>query len=324
LCSPLIQIKPESMISTIALARLCGISQGTVDRALHGRPGVKETTRQRVLQAAARHGHRPHPATREILAGRSAVVQAAFPDVNNIFFMDLATRLAAALKDRGLRLQITPVKDRHDLLEMLGDAAARRHRLAVFIPPEEDIVVPSTLSRHLPLVAILNPCRGQNVSFLSPNEETTGRDGVDYLYHLGHRKITFLSSSRRAYPITARANGYRKRAIQLGLRPKIVFSPDPSSWTGPLPTALFCHNDWLGIQAILALRQRGISVPEQVSVLGIDGTPTLSALFPDLTTMAYPIEALISAILARLDGKTQSVRAERFQIISRQTVLPLS
>jgi LacI family transcriptional regulator len=293
-----------------------------VDRALHGRPGVSKVTRQRVLDAAAKHGHRPHPATREILSGHSAIVQAAFPAVNNIFFMDLAAHLAAALAERGLRFQITPVKDKRDLLAVLEDAAARRHRLAVFVPPEDNIAVPLTLSRHLALAAVLSPCRGRNVPFLSPDEEKTGRDGVNYLHGMGHRDIVFLSSPRRAHAIIARAAGYKKRVIELGIRSRIVLSANPLSWGKPLPTAIFCHNDWLAIQAILALRLTGVAMPGQVSVLGVDNSPTLSALFPDLTTMAYPLEALTQAIVARLDDKTRSLRRERFRIVVGRTVAP--
>lgn len=153
------------MISTTALARLCQTSQGTVDRALHGRPGVSEATRDRILRAAAKHGHRPHPGMREMLSGRSDIVQAAFPSINNIFFMDLAAQLAVALREKGLSLQLSLVNDARELLALLEDAAARRHRAAVFIPPSDNIAVPPTLSRHLTLITLLNPCRGTNVRF---------------------------------------------------------------------------------------------------------------------------------------------------------------
>ncbi len=258
-----------------------------------------------------------------MLTGRSSIVQAAFPAVNNIFFMDFAEHLAIALGRKGLRLQIALVKGGPDLLATLEDAAARRHRLAVFIPPMERIVIPAVLSRHLPMAAMVNPCQGRNVPFLSPDEEMTGRDGVDYLHGLGHRKILFLSSRRQAYAVSARAAGYRRRSTQLGLEPRIVFSPNPSTWGKFQPTALFCHNDWLAIQAMLALRKRGVAVPQQISVLGIDGGPTLSTLFPDLTTMAYPVDALIAAILALLDGKKRTIRAERFPLVVRRTVASL-
>ena len=258
---------------------------------------------------------------REMLSGRSDIVQAAFPSINNIFFMDLAARLAVALRARGLSLQLTLVDNARELLAVLEDAAARRHRLAVFIPPADKIAVPQTLSKYLPLAALLSPCRGTNVPFLSPDERRTGRDGTSHLYALGHRDIAFLSSRRQAYAVAARIAGYRERMRELGLPPRLIYSPDPASWGRHLPTALFCHNDWLAVQAILALRKRGTSVPQQVSVLGVDGSPTMAALYPGLSTLAYPVEELTAALLARLENKPGSLREARFRIIAGQTAI---
>ena len=261
---------------------------------------------------------------REMLAGSSDIVQAAFPSINNIFFMDLAAHLAAALREKGLSLQLALVNDAQELLAVLQDSAARRHRLAVFVPPSEKIVVPQTLSQHLPLISLVSPCRGTNVPFISPDERRTGRDGVSFLHSLGHRQIAFLSSRRRAHAITARSAGYRERMAELKLKPRIVFTPDPASWGRPFPTALFCHNDWLAIQAILALRRHGVSVPQQISVLGIDGSPTLAALHPGLSTLAYPLRELTAAILSRFEDKTPSLRNVRFQVVQGQTAIALS
>lgn len=152
----------------------------------------------------------------------------------------------------------------------------------------------------------------------------TGREGVNYLHGLGHRQIAFLSSRRRAHAITARSAGYQKRMVELKLKPRIVYSPDPATWGRPVPTALFCHNDWLAIQAILALRRRGLSVPGQVSVLGVDGSPTLAALHPGLSTLAYPIEELTAAILSRLEDKPASLSRAPFRIVAGQTAIPLA
>jgi LacI family transcriptional regulator len=307
------------MISTLELARICGVSQGTVDRALHGRPGIAEATRQAILRAATRHGHRPHPGMREILDGRSATVLAVLPAANNIFFMDLVAAVAEALAQRKLTLQIALVRDQAGLLAALEDAAARRHRLAFFVPPEENIAVPRELSRHLPLGALISPCRGTNVPFLSPDEKRTGRSGVEYLHQRGHRRILFISSRRQAYAIRARAAGYRERMREFGLRAKVVFSTDPDDW-GAMPSAVFCHNDWIASQTLLTLRQKRIDVPGEISVLGVDNSQTLAALFPDLTTLAYPIPGLVRAILDRLDGQPFSPASLRFEVVERGTV----
>ena len=85
-------------------------------------------------------------------------------------------------------------------------------------------------------------------------------------------------------------------------------------------TALFCHNDWMALTALLALSEAGVRVPEDVSVLGVDNSPTLVALHPDLTTMAYPMAGVGEAMVDILDGGTGSGAGMEYRIVERATV----
>lgn len=300
------------MISSLELARICGVSQGTVDRALKGRAGIRESTKRKVLQAAAKHGYRPNPAAREILTGRSRIVQAVFPTANNLFFMDLAERLGRTLRAKNFQLQISLAGETSEFLAALEEAAARRHAMAVVIPPKDHVAIPASLARNFPIVSVLSPCR--NIPFLSPNEEETGRTGVNHLVRMGHRRIAFLSSIRQAHAVAARAAGYRKQMADLGLPSKVIFSTREITRGTYRPTALFCHNDWIAVQAILSLRADGVGIPGDLSVLGVDHTPTLASLYPDLSSLAYPMEGLVSALLSHL-GKTKPPNPDALRFV---------
>lgn len=315
------------MISSLELARLCGVSQGTVDRALHDRPGVSARTRERVLAVAEQYGYRPNPAARELITGQSRIVGAIVPSVNNIFFMDLFNDLAKRLRGRNLRLQLAPVETKEEFLAVLDEFAARRHRMALIIPPEEGIVIPRLVSACLPVVSMLSPCRGRGIHFLSPEEEAVGRAAVQYLQRRGHRRIVHLTYLRQSYAIKARAEGYASQAREMGLPSHTLAGVDRDSLAEAMekhqPTALFCHNDWLALTAMLLLSELGIRVPEDVSILGVDNSPTLVAINPRLTTLAYPVEALGSAVLDLLDGKTASLHGAQYPIMERETVRSL-
>jgi len=316
------------MISSIELARQCGISQGTVDRALHDRPGISPKTREKVLRAARQLGYQPNPVARELLTGRSLTVGAILPAVNNVFFMDLFNELGRALSERGLRLQITPVENRAGFLEVLKDFSARRHRLAVVIPPEDNIRVPQTITSGVPLVSLFSPCLGPDCRFISADEEQTGRDAVRYLHRRGHRRIMHLTYARRAEAIEARARGYRMQCEELGLPPKVVVNTGFERLGQALlqyrPTALFCHNDWLALRALVLLAELGVQVPDKISVLGVDNSPTLTALQPGLTTLAYPISRAVDAIMGILAKKSSRLKLERYLLVERSTVRNLS
>lgn len=315
------------MISSLELARLCGVSQGTVDRALHGRAGVSERTRALILEEARKAGYRPHPAVRELITGVSRTVGAIVPAVNNVFFMDVLHSLGRKLRARGLAFQVTPAETRGEFLEVLEDFAARRHRLVLAIPPEDGITIPESVTACFPVATLASPCSGKRVTFLTPDEERTGRDAVSYLHERGHRRIVHLTYEREAHAIRARATGYEDEMRTRGLRAVVVTDIARGSLERVMaeerPTALFCHNDWLAVTAMLTLSKLGVRVPEDVSVLGVDHSPTLSTLYPQLTTLAYPVGAAEEAFLGLLDGggaATRELGTARFTLVEKQTV----
>lgn len=315
------------MISSLALARLCGVSQGTVDRALHGRPGVSEQTRTRILQEAEKSGYRPHPAARELITGVSRMVGAVVPSVNNVFFMDIFQSLGVKLKERNLTFQLTLAETREDFLEVLEEFASRRFRIVLAIPPEEGITIPASVTSCFPVVSLASPCLGERVTFLSPDEEATGRQALRYLYKKGHRRVVHLTYGRDAHAITARARGYETEARKLGLASRIIRDIDEKTLSAVIeaerPTAFFCHNDWLALMVMLVLSDLGLRVPEDISVLGVDHGPTLSRLAPNLTTLAYPFHAVENAFLKHLDGDEtgeETVTKARFVLKERRTV----
>ncbi len=241
---------------------------------------ISPATRERILRAAAKHGHRPHPGMREMLSGRSDIVQAAFPSINNIFFMDLAAHLAAALRRRGLSLQLAVADDSKALLAVLEDAAARRHRLAIFIPPAEKIAIPLTLSRHLALFTLVSPCRGVNVRFLSPDERRHGarRCGLPARTGTSRHSLCELPPAglrdygpRRRLPRTD-AGARAASACRLCARAVIVGDSKAHSHFFVTTIGSRCRRSW-------ALQRRGLRVPQDVSRPRRGRKPDVWALF---------------------------------------------
>lgn len=314
------------MISSLELARLCGVSQGTVDRALHGRAGIRATTRERILEVARQAGYRPNPAARELITGVSRTVGAVVPSVNNLFFMDVLQSLGRKLRARGLTFQVTPAETAEEFFAVLEEFAARRHRLVLAIPPEEGLEIAPEVTATFPVATLVSPCAGVRVSFLAPDDAEAGRVAVRYLHARGHRRIAHLSFARVAHAIAARERGYEEAMRERGLRPVVTRDSTPKTLRALLeterPTALFCHNDWLASQVMLALAEAGRRVPEDVSVLGVDHGPTLSALNPNLTTLAYPREAVEAAFLRLLEGKGKpgALKNARFEVIEKRSV----
>ncbi len=313
------------MISSLELARICGVSQGTVDRALHDRRGISPATRSRILEAARKHGYRPHPEVRALMGGRRRTVGAVVPSLGSVFFMDMMTEVKDALSRAGLRLYISPVGDREEFLETLADFEARKMRAAVVVPPEEGIRLPAHLA--LPVLSLVSPLGGRRAAFLSPDEARTGRDAVDYLAGRGHRRILHLTYSRRAHAILERTRGYRAAMRGLGARACVLAGPQDDALIEAVrrrgATALFCHNDWQAMRVIRLLESRGLGVPGDLSVLGVDNSPTFVAIYSDLTTMQYPLGQVAERAAEWIEtGKARRPDAP-FRVVERKTVRTL-
>jgi DNA-binding LacI/PurR family transcriptional regulator len=313
------------VISSLELARLSGCSQGTVDRALHDRPGISDKTKKHVLALAAKHGYRPHPAARELLTGDRRTVGAIVPSISTVFFMDLLNTIREALG--GYRFVITQVAGAEQFAESLEELASLRARLIVVVPPESDITIAPGITNATEVVSLVNPVAGRGVKNLLPDEVETGRIGTRYLLDRGHKRIVHVCFGRQSPAIRDRAAGYTAVMAEHKL-PAVVLR----DWTNDTlaaqiratnATAVFCHNDWLALSTMRSLNQAGVRVPEDVSVLGVDDSPTFVSLCPEITTLHYPAESIAAAVRAVVDGRKPPAIATA-TVVERKTVRRLA
>lgn len=296
-----------SPVSSLELARLCGVSQGTVDRALHDRGRISAKTRERILEAARSHGYLPNPAARELMTGRSAFIAAIVPTFGGVFFTDVLEFLHGAFIERGLYLLTAQAGDGQATVKLMREFAGRRMRGIVMVSPHAGIDEGMALCRATPTVAIINPDSSGDMQFAGPDEERTGRNAVGYLVARGHRRIVHLSYERRTWAITGRERGYSEAMRKAGQTPIVITNVNQESVADALTkhraTALFCHNDWLALSAIRWLSARGVRVPGDVSVMGVDNSPTFRGIYPGLTTMQYPVQSVTLAAVSAIMGE---------------------
>ena len=111
---------------------------------------------------------------------------------------------------------------------------------------------------------------------------------------------------------------------KLGLRPVVVRGLDSESLMRTMseerPTAWICHNDWLAVRMIDVLQSAGVSVPRDVSVLGVDDSPTLRDVWPQLSTMRYPMAGMARRVVAATLGESELPDVEPMLVIERKTV----
>ncbi|MFA6290883.1 MAG: LacI family DNA-binding transcriptional regulator [Victivallales bacterium] len=314
------------MISSMQLARKCGVSQGTVDRAVHNRGGISPETRRRILEAAEKFAYLANPAAREIMTGKSLWAGAVIPSLTSLFFSDLFEAVGNELGKTGIRLLLTTAADDAETIAALRDFASRRAKCAIIVPPDEELEIPAGISGSMPVFSLANPSSGKKVINIYPDETGNGFKGAEYLIQKGHSRIIFISYTRKSSAVRDRIAGYRDCMLKNRLEP-VIMAPleerkliEMCHGSNP-PTAIFCHNDWLALNAMRLLQKEGFKVPGDVSILGIDNSPSFNMLCPGISTMEYPCSEIAEMISSAMRNQNMKLcRLPTFKIMERETV----
>lgn len=307
------------------VARIAGVSRSTVSYVLGGdgsRTFAPETV-ERIRAAARELGYTPHAAARALRRGRSGVVVLALPDlIHGSNLARLIEALTDAVRAAGLSLATVAIRPGSHLVDTLRDISPRA-LLEVLPLDAEDTGAAAALG--IPVISVAEP--------LQELDRAAGRIQVEHLVALGHRRIgivTMQDAARDAFAST-RLDASLAAARVAGLPdPETLFVPRDESHTpliaetlaawcdGEEPvTALCCFNDLFAAHTAAAARVQGLSVPDDLSLIGIDDEPLAALLAPGLTTVRYDFTAAASRIRAALSpGASTGENAEKSAVKS--------
>jgi LacI family repressor for deo operon, udp, cdd, tsx, nupC, and nupG len=303
-------------MSTIKdVAQAAGVSIATVSRALHGLPRVSEATRRRVLDAAAELHYVASPSAASLAGGQTMAIGVVAPFVNRWFFAAAVHAAEELLRAAGYDL----------LLYSLGADTSERRRilrgnllrkrvdglLVLGLQPDADEVV--ALSDAGGPVAII----GVDVdgwASVRIDDRAAARCAVRHLLDLGHRRIGFIGGDHfdpfHSTAPTERHRGYRAELDAAGVTRDPALETTTGGFTvrGGMaamqrllparPTAVFAASDEMAMGAVHVIRQAGLRVPQDVSVIGIDDHE-MAELF-NLSTVGQPVDvqgALVAEML---------------------------
>jgi LacI family transcriptional regulator len=300
------------------VARESGYSASTVSIVLNSAPlsrYISEQTKGRIQTAARRLGYRPNPLARSLRSQRSNIVGVMVFDITDPFCTPILRGLENALYQANyLSLLADAHNEAHRFeryLEMLLD---RRVEGLIVIANwlVTDIKVLADLTeRQVPTVIAGRAFEIENVSTVSVDNENGSALALEHLHRLGHREIAFLRGPKTLASSGQRWKGIRNFAQSVGLRldgkriKELPESLDPNSsfeaggqltaelLRGGRPfTALMAYDDVTALGAMRALKNKGLRVPEDCSVMGFDDVAQAALSLPSLTTMRQPMEAM--------------------------------
>ncbi len=298
-----------------------GVSEATVSRVLNGRPGVARTTRQAVLRAMDLLGYERPARLREQTTGLVGLI---VPELDNPVFPMFAQTIETNLAQHGYAAVLctqTPggvTEDEYiELLLERGVAGiifvSGLHANTRADPSRYTRLV----SRGLPIVLINGYVEGIDAPFISNDDVASMRLAIAHLAALGHTRIGLAVGPAHYVPVIRKITGFRESMAELvgdrdvdDLIERSLFSVEGGQAAGAKLldkgcTAICCASDMMALGVVRAARQRGLAVPDDVSVVGYDDSPLIAYTDPPLTTVRQAVQAMgvaaVNALLAEID-----------------------
>lgn len=327
------------------VAHEAGVSDATVSRVFNNKPGVKESTRAKVLNAAQKLGYVVNMQARSLAGGRSNIIGLLIPGLDNGYVIEIVRGVDQELARSGCELMVyTTHRVRNNsanYLRYVANGLTDGILLVVPLVSADFLKALETINHPYVLIDALNPF-GRSASVNATNWDGAYK-ATEYLIKLGHRRIGFitgipeLSSAKDRYEgfITA-LNDYDipvdKTLIVTGdfrqesgyvAAQQLLQLPEP-------PTAIFASNDMMAFGVMDAIREAGLRIPDDVSVIGFDDIPQAVNTYPKLTTVHQPLEEMgrvgVKLLLEHIehpDTPSQNIVLAT-QLIVRDSCQPLS
>jgi LacI family transcriptional regulator len=307
------------------LAISLGVHKATVSRALRGKPGVSEPVRRRILDAAALGGFYPNGQARALSTDRTEVIVLAFCDatsafLSNPFYSMVLEGIAHETADRGFSLAFCSLSNGS---RKFGDDALpkvileRRADGVLFVGDVDERTVLRTRELGHPVVLADHSIRGAAIDTVVADNRGGARAAVEYLLSLGHRRIGFVGGSLRSQSFDERLQGFREALgangcpcpesfIQVGEHDEGRRNMSRLLLARQRPTAIFACNDATALHALNAVYEKGLGVPNDLSLIGFDDSRCAVEAWPHLSTMRIDAKQLGRAAVRTLFGRLEN------------------
>lgn len=334
---------PKKRVTSQDVADLAGVSRTTVSLVLNDVKGFKitEQTRQRVRHAAEKLGYIPN-ATAQALATRRAkaigLVMTRSPHhiASDPFLPQILSGLLEVVKGHQFRLLIESVEPEHQDREYLELVRAKHIDGMILLTPRIDDTALRRLEEIDTFTVVMGKLADSNLYSVDVDNQLAARKATQYLIDIGHTRIACISNAPASFSSAhERVLGYKDALVASGIAPEdemIRYADfDPQSGfdrmkslltSGREFTAVFVASDNVAMGAKAALREAGLRIPDDISIMGFDDIPWAQYSDPPLTTVRLPARELASrACLLLLDLMRGSDPVDKNLVLDTELVV---
>ncbi|MFC7304333.1 LacI family DNA-binding transcriptional regulator [Streptomyces monticola] len=310
-----------------------GVSPSTVSRCFASPGQVRPETRERVLAAAARLGYTPSRVARSLAVGRTRTLGLIVPDIANPGFAVVAKAMQARARRKDYAVFLADTDEHPDDEYELALTLARQVDGLLLVAPRMDTERLGEVVRRVPGVVVNRRVPGVS-SVAAPTDDGL-RQAVAHLHALGHRHLALVLGARHSWSSERRGHAVREICEQLELKLTEFGPHEPKFHTGAQMAdlvlasgagAVVAHNDLMALGVLSRLSERGVRVPDDISLVGVDDILLAATSTPALTSVRLPLDALgeraVDLLLRRLDDgaeECQELTLDSELIVRRST-----
>ena len=295
--------KPDRSITIVEVARMAGVSVSTVSRVINDKSPVHADTRERIREIIRRTNYMPNKLAKGLVSQHSKTIALIIPDIANPFFADIIHGVENTVMPQGYSIYLCNSNFNHDReRRFLEEMAERRAEGAVLVSAflQNETLIHRLDQNAMRIVCIQTQIEG--LDSINTNDYESMCVSVQHLVDQGHKRVAFICIDHRgcrmrysAYKNVLSRNGlpivpeYVKESVKSGftdnpgyhLTQELLALPEP-------PTAIQALNDYMAYGAYQAAQEKGINIPQDLSVAGFDDLPLSKLLMPPLTTTRQP------------------------------------
>jgi len=308
------------------VARLAGVSVATVSRTLKSPERVLPQTRDKVNAAVEQAGYRPNLMAVQFRSRRTGNLVILVPAIANTFFARVISGAQRAAQAANYRLLLCDTQGREEIEREFAELVYNHQADGVIqLRAYDPFEAPCPNAEPPPIVNACEVIQGGPHPTISLDNRAAARAMTEHLIGLGHRRIGLIKGPKSSPLTRDRVAGYEDALRQAGIDsdPALICHGDFSLKAGDdgaaamlqlpqRPTALFCENDEMAIGALKRIKQQGLRVPEDISLVGFDDIPFARYCDPPLTTIAQPAEAFgqkaVEMLIALIEKKPLAQR----------------
>lgn len=327
-----------AQVVTLAMvAETAGVSPSTVSRILTGNARVSDDKRKAVEDAIAKLNYQPNVLARGLAQGRTLSIGVLTQDISSPFYGQAHRGIEDELVGTGIvPLFVSGHWNAADEAERMSHLLGRRVDGVIVLTGRLTDEQLREYAKRVPLVVTGRTLKGGNIASLRVDDFKGAHRATRHLIELGHRRIAHIAGPQDHADSLERLRGYRQALEEGGiafddrlvaggdfLEPSGAQAIDRLLSNGRSFSAVFASNDQMAYGARLALYQRGIRVPEDVSLIGFDDLPGSRYAIPPLSTIHQPVyelgQAAARMLLKLIEGGRSRVALPDPELVARES-----